>query len=327
MAEGVSSRRETPFAAETAFLTVVMPLHEGADWIRATLESLTLDPIPDVEILAFDSSSDERTSEIARSFSDRLPIRIERRPDLKPWPAKMNAAVKLARTDYVCMLHQDDVWLPDRIEAVRRWVRSAPDACLHLAPSLFVDRNGKCVGRWNCPLPAKRALDRDLLLSRLLVQNFVSVPAPVFKRQAWLSCGGMDETLWYTADWDIWLKLASAGPAIYHGDFTTGFRVHSGSLTVTGSRSTQDFRSQMETVLDRHLDEVPGARGGAVERRARASIAMNVLLASGSHGPLWRSWQAGAKLARLGPGEAMKLLRDTRLRERVVSRLRAGLGT
>jgi len=29
----------------------------------------------------------------------------------------------------------------------------------------------------------------------------------VFTKAAWEACGGIDNELWYTADWDLWLKL------------------------------------------------------------------------------------------------------------------------
>jgi len=307
------------------FLTVVMPLHDGAEWIGTTLGALAREPIEDVEVIAIDSSPTATTLEIVERFTDRLSLRVIQRRDLVPWPTKTNLAVELASADYVCMLHQDDLWLTGRIDAIRHWIKNAPAAVLHLAPALFVDRNGKPMGRWRCPLPSERELDRDLLLERLLVQNFVSVPAPVIRRQAWLDCGGLDDSLWYTADWDIWLKLASAGPTVYHEDITVGFRVHSGSLTVTGSRSKDDFQSQMVAVLERHLDDLPALRGGAIEQRARASIEINVAMAAASSGDGASAVDALTCLLRLGPHGLPPYLRDSRLYERLGARVRARL--
>jgi hypothetical protein len=135
----------------------------------------------------------------------------------------------------------------------------------------------------------------------------------------------MDETLWYTADWDIWLKLACAGPVVYHNDFTTAFRIHGSSLTMTGSRDARDFRSQMETVLDRYLGELPVSRRRAVERVARASIDVNVLLAAASGGNVRALASATGNVLSLGPAGMSRYLRDSRLHERTVSRLRARL--
>ena len=231
--------------------------------------------------------------------------------------------VELARADHACILHQDDLWLPGRVNAVRRWIESAPEAVLHLAPSRLIDRYGRTLGKWTCPLPPGQELDAQFLLQRLLVQNFVSVPAPVFRRSAWLECGGMDEQLWYTPDWDIWVKLAGAGPVFYHDEMTTAFRLHGSSLTVTGSRDGQEFRAQMETVLDRHLAQIPASSRKRIERLARASIDVNVSLAAASGGSASALASAAGNLLSLGPVGMTRYLRDSRLGERALSRLRA----
>ena len=308
---------------ENPLLSVVMPVHEGAEWIEATLESVAAEPLQRIELIVIDSSPDDATAAIVERFADRLPAQLLRRPDMKPWQTKTNLGVELAAADHCCILHQDDLWLPGRIDSVRRWIAAAPDAVLHLAPSRLIDRNGRTVGRWTCPLPAEDRLESQFILQRLLVQNFVSVPAPVFRRSGWLECGGMDEQLWYTPDWDIWVKLSSAGPVVYHDQATTAFRLHGNSLTVTGSRDSNAFRAQMETVLERHLANVAAASRRSVERRARASIAVNVSLAAASAGSARALASAAGNLLSLGPVGIGRYLRDSRLEQRVVSRLRA----
>lgn len=305
------------------FLSVVMPVHDGADWIAASLGSLVAEPTAGIEIIVIDSSPSDETADVVRRYSQGFPIRLLRRPDLGPWQIKTNLGVRLANADHVCILHQDDLWLPGRANAIRRWLAETPEAVLHLAPSVYVDRHGGRVGRWRCPLPAETILDRQKLLGRLLVQNFVSVPAPVVQRRTWLACGGMDEQLWYTPDWDLWLHLAAAGPVVYHDEITTAFRIHGGSLTVSGSRDARKFRDQMRIVLERHLHRIPASRRRAIERRARVSINVNVMLAAAATGSFKAVLGVAADFVSLGPVGAGRYLRESRLRERVWSRLRA----
>lgn len=312
-------------ALRKPFLSVVMPVHEGAEWIGATLESLAAEPTDRIEIIVLDSSPTSSTTEIVEQFIDRLPVRLLQRRDLVSWQTKTNFGAQLAEADHVCILHQDDLWLPGRVEAAARWLRSAPEAVLHLAPTVIVDRDGRRLGRWTCPLPTDEVLGTEFLLKRLLVQNFVSVPAPIFRRSNWLDCGGMDEKLWYTPDWDIWVKLAAAGPVVYHQDLTTAFRVHGNSLTMSGSRDAGEFRSQMQIVLERHLPRLPQSSRSQVERAARASIDVNVSLAAASGGSLKDLARAAGSVLSLGPVGIRRYLRDSRLRERAVSRLRAKL--
>ena len=304
-------------------LSVVMPIHEGAKWIAATLDSLVSERTENIEIIAIDSSPNDATSAIVRQYETRLPIRLSNCPDLVPWQTKTNLGVQLAKGDHCCILHQDDVWLSGRVDAVRRWLTHAPDCVLHLAPTVIVDSRGRYLGKWRCPLPRSKTLTEKFLIERLLVQNFISVPAPVFRRDAWLSCGGMDDSLWYTPDWDIWLKLAAAGPVIYSEEYTTGFRVHGNSLTVSGSREGHEFRSQMEIVVARHLGRIQKSNRARVERAARASIDVNVSLAAASAGNLIMLLRAAGNVLSLGPRGIRRYLRDSRLWERLVPRLKS----
>ena len=180
------------------------------------------------------------------------------------------------------------------------------------------------LGEWRCPLPIGHPVPMQTLAARLLVQNFISAPAPVFKKAAWLASGGLDKTLWYTADWDMWMKLAVPGPVLYHKEATTGFRIHGDSLTVMGSRNLADFTAQMESVLIRHLPKI-GPQARAVERAARASIAVNTALAAVAAGNPRRLPGAIAALLRLGPGGLSRYVHHSRILERVTLRLRAKL--
>jgi hypothetical protein len=163
-------------------------------------------------------------------------------------------------------------------------------------------------------------------MERLLVQNFVAASAPIFRKDAWLACNGLDEKLWYTADWDLWLKLAGLSPIIYRDAVTVGFRIHDQSLTSTGRFNVGEFDHQMRIVLDRHLPRLDSG-SSAVEPVARASITVNVAFASGSAANLWGIPRATTEILRLTPGGAHRYLRDSRILERLVPRIRAKLAS
>jgi glycosyltransferase involved in cell wall biosynthesis len=299
-----------------------MPSYCGEKWIGESLRSLAVEAADGVEVLLIDGSPTSATRDIAQSYSERLRLRVIERCDLSSWQTKTNFGVQISESKHICWLGVDDVWLPGRSAAIREWIEVAPDAPLHLAPSAIIDACGRKLGVWRCPLPANDELRSALVIERLLVQNFVAAPAPVFRKDAWLDCGGLDVDLWYTADWDIWLKLATLGPVYYHDLVTVGFRIHRSSLTVTGSRDPSAFEHQMRIVLDRHLSRL-GTGTGGVERVARASIAVNSALASAATGDILNLLRAAGQVLRLGPVGIRRYLRDSRIFERVWPRARA----
>ena len=150
-------------------------------------------------------------------------------------------------------------------------------------------------------------------------------PAGDAGMEPWLAVGGMDEDLWYTADWDLYLKLAAHGSVCIRPETTTAFRLHGSSLTMTGSRRSEDFAAQQDLVLARHLPALPVPARRRQERLARASVAVNCALAARSARQPARLGAAVGALAALGPLGMVRFLRATRLIDRVMPRLRLSM--
>jgi hypothetical protein len=311
-------------AFSKCWLSVIIPSYRGEQWINAALRSLAVERTQGIEVIVVDGGANSATLDIARNYSDRLQLRACVRRDLRSWHAKTNFGVAIAESDHICWLGVDDVWLPGRAAAARAWIEADPETPLHFAASAIIGRDGRKLGVWRCPLPDDRPLPSTLVIERLLVQNFVAAPAPVFRKDAWLDCGGLDESLWYTADWDMWLKLAARAPTRYHAEVTVGFRIHADSLTATGSRDSAEFVRQMRDVLARHLPNLESASKGS-ERVARASIAVNSALASAAAGKYRDLPCAAAQVALLGPSGIRRYFRDSRIVERLLPRVRAKL--
>lgn len=297
-----------------------MPIHDGARFLPATLESLVSEPTDGIEIIILDSSPDDSCKLIVDRFQSLLPIRYHVRRDVLPWPEKTNLGVEMARAAFVTMLHQDDLWLSGRADAARRALGDMDGAALHIAPALLVDEHGRLIGRWSPPL-RKGPHRSSEVMERLLVQNFIAIPSPLIRRSAWLAAGGMDKDLWYTADWDLYLKLAARWPVLVGGRPTTAFRIHSKSLTMTGSRNAASLHDQLAVVLERH----GGQAEHAILRRARASISVNCALAAAANGEGSALLRASTALLALGPVGLFRFLGDTRLIERLLPRARLWL--
>lgn len=308
---------------ERPWVSVAMPVHRGERWLGTTLASVAAQDCKGVDLVILDSTPDEACAKIVESFADQLDIRYEHMPETISWTAKTNIAVERAKASHISILHQDDLWLPYRVARIREAIAAFPEAAMLLNPSYIVDERARRLGLWRCPLPHDRVLSASEVMEPLLIQNFIGMPAPVIRREDWFAVGGMDETLWYTPDWDLYLKLARIGRTVYQRSPSTAFRIHPTSLTVTGSRNLSDFEAQMRTVLDRHLDVIPRLNRARVRRRALASITVNCELAEAAQGNSRAMWRALWAVLLLGPREAFAYLRNSRLIERALPRFRA----
>jgi len=308
------------------WLSVIMPVHGGAAYLGATLESAAAEVAGDrnIEFRLYNSGVDGgATRAVAARFAGHLNMVWQDVPHIQPWTTKTNLGVAEARGSHIAMLHQDDIWLPGHLAALRAAQKAAPGVVLSVAPSRFIGPAGQRLGTWGLPFAPGVHNGHDFART-LLVQNTIAIPSPLIARAAWLASGGLEEALWYTADWDIYLKLARAGQVQVRPTATTTFRVHAGSLTMAGSRDAAAFRGQLEGVLARHLPALaPVPR--AVARRAEASITMNCALAAAANGHRTALAGALAGMAALGPVGAWRFLRETRLIDRLRPRLALAL--
>jgi GT2 family glycosyltransferase len=305
------------------WLSVIMPTYNGAAYLERALESIASQGEDGVEVIALDDGSSDETPTILERYRQRLSLRIEARQRVGNWVANSNHGLRLARAPHACFLHQDDLWLPGRLRRLRPLLEQGGSP-LVLHPSRFVNDRGRFVGLWRCPLSAGLH-PSAAVTERLLVQNFIAIPAPIFSRQAALEVGGLDEALWYTADWDFWLKLAGRGPTRYVPQPLTAFRVHGGSQTMQGTSRAAEMRRQLDVVLQRHLPawQQGQPQGPEIGPAAELSVEVNHALASAVAGrrPDWR--RLAGQVLRLGWSGCHRFLRDSRIVERVQARLLA----
>ena len=138
--------------------------------------------------------------------------------------------------------------------------------------------------------------------------------------------GGLAPALWYTADWDLWLRLAKLGPVGWRPAPIAHFRLHEASQTMKGSEALDDFADQLARPLDQHIASAPDETRAEVLRLAQTSNLINLRLAAAHHGGKDKPPGIWAAILSLGPAGFLRLLRRTRLLQRVLPRLRLRLG-
>jgi glycosyltransferase involved in cell wall biosynthesis len=318
---------ERPGVTSPAWLTVVVPVYNGARYLQAALDSVLSQSDDSVELVVSDDGSTDGSIAIAQEYARDPRVIAVQGPRRSNWVANTNQAVERSRGRFVTFLHQDDLWLPGRLDELLAGLSRAPECTLWLAPTRFMDANGRLLGSWQLPFRrGTQTLPGAEVIEHLLVQNFVGMPTPVFPRTAFDSVGRMDESLWYTADWDLWIKLAHAGYVGIQPRATTAFRLHALSQTMQGAKREYGMKTQVDTVRERHLPLVRGhRRRDEIRRAGEFSSELNAFASAVATGQAW-PWRATTtSLMRAGFGGLRRFARDARFFERSWSRIRVGL--
>lgn len=311
------------------WLSVIMPTYNGERFLDQALASVAAQGDRQLEVVAVDDGSTDRTVAVLRRWSQVLRLRIIERRRSGNWVASTVAGMQVAEGRYLCWLHQDDTWRPGRAAAVRRALSLQPRAAVLVHPCWYSDERGRRIGYWRCALPRSRRLLRfDEAAAPLLVQCSIATCGTVFGADAARELGPPDTTLVYHADWDYWLRLARLGRTLHLAAPLAAFRLHAASQTIARAAEADSRLIEARTVLWRHLPHfaAAGADSERVSRLAFVSAEVNYALNSLLAGRTIDVWSLLRRLTALGPANWSTLLRDSQLIERCASRLQTGAG-
>jgi glycosyltransferase involved in cell wall biosynthesis len=186
----------------TIAVTVYDRQHFICDAIRSALGQRTSNP-PKVIVVEDCGPNPTLRQSVIEEFGDQIQyFRNQRRRGLfDNW----NACIEACQTPWLCILHDDDFLEPTFIESMIELAQSAPGRALYYGLGDVVDSTGK---------PREvRARSTSFDWSELNFEEWarydpVCFPAQLFNVQAARSVGGFRASSHYTADWEMWFKLA-----------------------------------------------------------------------------------------------------------------------
>ncbi len=127
----------------TPRLTVGLPVHNGENFLAASIDSLRRQTLEDFELIISDNASEDGTSDICRQYEkqdDR--IRWFRQPRNIGLAANHNFVVEKGRADLFKWASHDDVYAPSLLQRCVEALDGQPDAVLSHAWCTLIDGSG-----------------------------------------------------------------------------------------------------------------------------------------------------------------------------------------
>jgi GT2 family glycosyltransferase len=171
----------------------------------------------------------------------REPV-VLRHPEPRGVSAARNTGIARAAGEWIAFLDDDDVWAPTKLA---RQLAGAADSGRQWAYAGYVDVDGDLRLTGGTPPP-----EPDEVVAGLATHNAVPGSASnVVVRSALLRrAGGFDESLSVHEDWDLWTRLAQAGPPACVPEPLVALRWHAGN---TSSRPAAMLR-ELPRMARRH---------------------------------------------------------------------------
>ena len=221
--------------------TAVILTYNRREMLATSLAAALAQTHPDLEVLVVDNGSTDGTREWLASVHDpRLRV-LTLEENVNPTVAR-NRALDAMTGEWVGFCDDDDLWAPTKVElmlaaaaeAGARWVYCG---CVYLDPAGVV-----VAGRPPSP--------RDMLLAALPVAYTIpgGLSGVMWHKDALDGDGRLDESMTYTDDWDVALRLLQTGTPAVVSEPLVGFRQHGGSW----SRRSDRQRHEYDRIAQKH---------------------------------------------------------------------------
>jgi glycosyltransferase involved in cell wall biosynthesis len=270
--ESVGDDRHRPFgdcARPTALararqrpVSVCVPVFNGAPYVGEAIRSVLEQAFEDFELVVVDDCSSDGTADVVAAFRDDRLRLVHNRARLG-LVGNWNRSLELARGRYVTLFHQDDVMAPENLRAKLRLLEAHASVGFVHSNITQIGVQGEVLsGHWdNPPTPDHDGPhDGEAFFHRLVTgANAVCASSVMLPRVMFERLGGFDSRLPFTADWEMWLRIALFYDVGYLASSLVHYRRHDGMATAQFSRCQkleQAYLAKM-LVMEKYPDRVP----------------------------------------------------------------------
>ncbi len=247
---------------ESPLVSVIIPVFNGAAFLKESIESALNQTYKHLEILVVDDGSTDGNA--SRSIAERFPGRVQYiRQQNAGTAAARNTGLREAKGDLIALLDQDDLWLAQKVETqVRCFLENENVGLCHTGGRVFDSESGKTSSEYY----ARREVD----VHDILAWCEVACATTMFPRRVVDELGGFDESVPGVDDWDLWIRIAAARYRILGcPPVLSEIRLHKNNQ----GKNIEALYQTARRVIDKNAAPHPGCTACLrSERRARATL-------------------------------------------------------
>jgi glycosyltransferase involved in cell wall biosynthesis len=230
--------------ADLPSLSIVIPSYNQGAFIERTIKSIVEQDYPALQLILMDGGSSDSTMEIVERYREHFTIVRHEKDDGQADAIARGFA--MCTGDIMTWLNSDDTYLPGTLRRVGEYFREHPRAQFVYGDYQLIDADDSLIVE-------KRQPDFDL---GVVKYAFLTVPqmSAFWRRELYLQSGGVDPSLRFAMDYDLFVKLGALSPAV-HLSFPVGrFRIHPASKTTNLEKVRQ---REDRLVQDRYCRHSP----------------------------------------------------------------------
>lgn len=214
-------------------VSVVMPVHDAAPYLRAAVDSILAQTYADLELIVVDDGSTDGSLEILRGYTDpRITVLTQANAG---YPAAMRTGMAVARGRYIARMDGDDICMETRIAEQVAFLDAHPEYGLVGTRYILITPRG-VRGRVAGAVPDEpwSTVTRDQIFNG---QKGYADASAMFCADAAAEVGGYRTYQRSAQDIDLWLRIVESGrkAAVVNSAL---YLMRMSSVSITGSNGT-----------------------------------------------------------------------------------------
>jgi len=223
-------------------VSIITPSYNQGAYIRETIESVLSQDYPRIEHIIFDGGSTDDSIDIIKEYEGKLSWTSEKD---RGQSDAINKGFRKATGDIMAWLNSDDTYLEGAIEKAVYFLEQNPDVMMVYGKGYTIDEYSKITGECHT---------EPFSIKRLESYNFIYQPSVFIRKKVLDKIGLLDESLHYSMDLDLWIRVAKEFKIKYLPEFLSTYRLHGESKTI--SQGVAFNKEEMET-FKRHFGKAP----------------------------------------------------------------------
>ncbi|MBQ6021177.1 MAG: glycosyltransferase [Clostridia bacterium] len=206
-------------------VSVVLPVYNGADYLRESIESVLSQTYPDWELLIIDDGSADESPSIAKAYADAderiVYYRNEKNIKL---PRSLNRGFAMSKGQYLTWTSHDNLYYPEAFETMVAEFEKDPELGFVFSSCDVIDKDGKKTNDW--------FMTKDMELRKILGANIVGA-CFMYTRRVYAVVGDYNPELFLAEDFDYWQRIFARFKVKPIEKILYAYRDHEDNLTHT----------------------------------------------------------------------------------------------
>jgi len=218
-------------------ISIVTPSLNQGQFIEETIRSVLLQGYPNLEYIIIDGGSTDETIEIIRKYEKWLALWVTE-PDRGQSHA-INKGFNQSEGRIIAWINSDDFYLKGTFRKAVEFFSKSSDIDMIFGECHAVNEKYEVV--------KIREVPNEFDVNRLIAKDcFINQPATFFKRTIFKEVGGLDESLEFSMDYDLWIRIGLKCKVKRIDAYLSYFRQHPNAKTTRKSNNPIQYHENMK---------------------------------------------------------------------------------